>query len=466
VKGPSAEARHPKLRAEEAVMDAVEQPRTGRLASVLATLQPDQYRLVTWTDSQPMIVQGQPGTGKTVIAVHRAAYLVHPERETGRPLTRVLLVGPTDEYVSHVRNAVEALYESQAEVAVTSLPRLLSELAGLGTPPRQRSNTELDDTNPHIAALALRAGTILRAQIPRAGDHASRVRTLATALIKGDAAIRGLLGEYPNLRSWLKNLGNWSKISADGRYLPFLAGVGLAVRPIPEKQRFDHILVDEGQDVHLLEWEILRRHLSPDSTQAISIFGDINQRRTDWSVSSWSTLMSQLRLGDSPASTVQELQVAYRSTELILKFANQLLPRGEAMPVALRRGVDPTVKRVDPSDLVGAALDSAESLIDRHPEGLVAVIAMNAQQVSDRLRRKGWSRSDHRWTKNDRNLLVLQPDNARGLEFDGVVVVEPTSFPTNVGRLGLLYTSLTRATQELTVVHAQPLPRELRAPRR
>ena len=52
--------------------------------------------------------------------------------------------------------------------------------------------------------------------------------------------------------------------------------------------------------------------------------------------------------------------------------------------------------------------------------------------------------------------------DARGLEFDGVVVVEPADYPENVGRLGLLYTSLTRATKELVVVHTKPLPKNLR----
>jgi DNA helicase IV len=48
------------------------------------------------------------------------------------------------------------------------------------------------------------------------------------------------------------------------------------------------------------------------------------------------------------------------------------------------------------------------------------------------------------------------------LEFDAVVVVEPIDFPKNLGRHGLLYTSLTRANRSLAVVHAKALPDELR----
>ncbi len=58
-------------------------------------------------------------------------------------------------------------------------------------------------------------------------------------------------------------------------------------------------------------------------------------------------------------------------------------------------------------------------------------------------------------------MRVLRPEEARGLEFDAVVVVEPSDFPEKVGRHGTLYTSLTRANQELVVVHSKPLPQQL-----
>ncbi len=68
----------------------------------------------------------------------------------------------------------------------------------------------------------------------------------------------------------------------------------------------------------------------------------------------------------------------------------------------------------------------------------------------------------NQWTDDVLTVRVFSPQSARGLEFDGVVVVEPAAFDQNVGRDGQLYTSLTRATKELTVVHSQPLPKVLR----
>ena len=66
------------------------------------------------------------------------------------------------------------------------------------------------------------------------------------------------------------------------------------------------------------------------------------------------------------------------------------------------------------------------------------------------------------WERNGRNLAAIDPDEARGLEFDAVIVVEPADFPQNYGRQGPLYTALTRPNRELAVVHAKPLPDALR----
>ena len=65
----------------------------------------------------------------------------------------------------------------------------------------------------------------------------------------------------------------------------------------------------------------------------------------------------------------------------------------------------------------------------------------------------------------DGDLVLLSPPEAKGLEFDAVVVVEPADFLAG-GERGarLLYIALTRAVQELVVVHALPLPDVLRAP--
>lgn len=83
------------LRAGDAVAKVMEMPKQGRMGVVLPTMQPDQYRLVSSAGTQPVIVQGQPGTGKTVIAAHRAVYLTSNERGAAR-VARIAIVGPSE----------------------------------------------------------------------------------------------------------------------------------------------------------------------------------------------------------------------------------------------------------------------------------------------------------------------------------------------------------------------------------
>ena len=60
-----------------------------------------------------------------------------------------------------------------------------------------------------------------------------------------------------------------------------------------------------------------------------------------------------------------------------------------------------------------------------------------------------------------RRFQLLAPEEARGLEFDAVVVMEPAAFRASSGTNGRLYTSPTRANLELVVVHDKPLPAAL-----
>jgi DNA helicase II / ATP-dependent DNA helicase PcrA len=446
------------LRAEEAVLDIVQRPRTGHLTSVLATLQPDQYELVTWPADQPLIVNGQPGTGKTVVAMHRAGFLTHRDRPGG-PLDRVVVVGPTDEYRDHVKLVSKSV--GGAAVPVHGLPSFLAGLAhvnigNLAPGPNDRIGVQWNLWSVvHNAARA--AGVAGSGEI----EH---YRALVKALVTDSDIHRKCVNE-PELSAWLKRIGSFEKAASHHNYLPFLASTAVAVMQYGN-QRVDHMIIDEAQDVPPLVWHLLTSFVRRDGS--VSLFGDMNQRRSDWTADSWEQLAVDLELTDDDGvAPLRTLETGYRTTRQILKFANQLLPRSERAIHAIREGVKPEVQRVGSTRLIAAVLASADALSQRHPMGLTAVISREPRPISDAFRSAGWSRGEFRdsWKLGDRTIFVFHPDRARGLEFDGVVVVEPDSFPQNVGRDGVLYTSLTRATQELSVVYSGKLPKNLRRPR-
>src|SRR3954469_8426967 len=91
----------------------IERPRVGPMRDIVATIQPEQDVIVRAGLSQSVCVQGAPGTGKTAVGLHRAAYLLFAHREQ---LTRqgVLVVGPTASFLRYIRDVLPALGEVDA----------------------------------------------------------------------------------------------------------------------------------------------------------------------------------------------------------------------------------------------------------------------------------------------------------------------------------------------------------------
>ena len=439
------------LRAAKTVVDAVTAPRTGRLASLLATLQPDQYELVTWPEDEHLIVQGHPGTGKTVIAAHRAAWLTDPERlEPGRrtPKGSVLVIGPTREYADHVTPVLTDIARARCEV--TSLSAFYARLGGFAPGIRPPSTERLATSADPLGRFVLEC--LDRYDGP--ADLASFTAALFTKRWKCTD---------PEVDSWLAEGGNFRRASQDPRFHPLLALIALRLNGVALADEVRHIVIDEAQDLRPIDVLILRQLC--DHGVTFTLVGDMNQRHSDFTYASWTELAAAAHL-QSDVEIVRRIDVGYRSTNQILRFAGGLLPKDQRTVEALREGPEPDVVKVRPERVVAEVIDRAVSLRERL-DGLIAIITNDSRAIELALHAREWrkgSSSIHAWrpTSTSPEVLVFEPTFARGLEFDGVVVQEPGSFPQDLGRHGVLYTSLTRATHELVVVHSQPLPRGLK----
>jgi len=91
----------------------IERPRVGPMRDIVATIQPEQDDIVRADLSRSVCVQGAPGTGKTAVGLHRAAYLLYAFREQ---LTRqgVLVIGPNDSFLRYIGDVLPALGEIDA----------------------------------------------------------------------------------------------------------------------------------------------------------------------------------------------------------------------------------------------------------------------------------------------------------------------------------------------------------------
>src|SRR6478752_3439441 len=96
------------------LLEELERGRERHLRDIVATIQADQYRLITAEPAPPLIIQGGPGTGKTAVGLHRASYLLYSHRDT---LARrgVLVVGPNRVFMEYVSHVLPALGEGAVE---------------------------------------------------------------------------------------------------------------------------------------------------------------------------------------------------------------------------------------------------------------------------------------------------------------------------------------------------------------
>src|SRR3712207_8649785 len=102
-------------------MAALTAERTGRMTDIVATIQAEQDAIIRADSRGVVVVQGGPGTGKTAVALHRAAYLLYTHRER---LARsgLLVVGPTRTFLRYIADVLPSLGETG--VVLADLPGL------------------------------------------------------------------------------------------------------------------------------------------------------------------------------------------------------------------------------------------------------------------------------------------------------------------------------------------------------
>ncbi len=111
----------------------IERPRSGPMRDIVATIQPEQDVIVRAPLEQSLVVQGAPGTGKTAVGLHRAAYLLYSYREQlGR--SGVMVVGPNASFLSYIGDVLPALGEIDAiQETVASLVARATGISAVGS---------------------------------------------------------------------------------------------------------------------------------------------------------------------------------------------------------------------------------------------------------------------------------------------------------------------------------------------
>jgi DNA helicase-2/ATP-dependent DNA helicase PcrA len=225
---------------------------------------------------------------------------------------------------------------------------------------------------------------------------------------------------------------------------------------------YDHIAVDEAQDLSAVEVKLLYEAL--DSRRSMTVAGDTAQRVIfDNAFRGWQALLEEIGV-DDPSACVRPLKLAYRSTEPVMRFARAALGpllSEDAGEMTARPGADVALHRFDGmGEAVAFVSDALRSLLSREPSASVALITRHPGQADAwhgalqraevpslrRVRRQDFSFSP--------GVDVTDVAQVKGLEFDYVILldVNQSSYPETVESRHLLHIGATRATHQLWLV--------------
>ncbi|CAL9533183.1 hypothetical protein SUDANB58_04088 [Streptomyces sp. enrichment culture] len=211
---------------------------------------------------------------------------------------------------------------------------------------------------------------------------------------------------------------------------------------------FGHIIVDEAQELSPMAWRLLMRRCP---TRSMTLVGDPAQTAEAAGVGSWEEILRPY-VEDRWEHT--RLGVNYRTPAEIMDLAAAVVRAehpGFEPPSSVRStGVRPWIRAT--GDLPAAVAEAVGELTP--DEGRLAVIAPRELHRALAARLDGVTAGAE--PDLTRTVVLLDPRQSKGLEFDSVLVVEPGRYGTSD-----LYVALTRATQRLGVLHTGPLPKGL-----
>jgi DNA helicase IV len=253
-------------------------------------------------------------------------------------------------------------------------------------------------------------------------------------LSAGDLLDAGLLGERQRVT---ESLTAAQRAAADRRWA------------------FGHIIVDEAQELSPMVWRLLMRR-SP--SRSMTLVGDVAQTGDLSGAPSWGSVLEPY-VGDR--WRLAELSVNYRTPAEIMAVAGRVLAsidRRMTMPRSVRAtGVPPWAERVSPEKLADRLVDVVRQEVAGLTDGRLGVLAP-ADLVAD-LDAAVTAAVPAAGSDLTSPVVVLSVRQAKGLEFDSVLVVEPEAIRTASPRgANDLYVALTRATQRLGVLYTGDLP--------
>jgi DNA helicase II / ATP-dependent DNA helicase PcrA len=488
------------------VADILKQPRQKQLRQTLATLDEQQFNAIRLPHNHDVVIQGGPGTGKSLVAAKRVAYLLHEDAgAAGLGDGRVMLAGPSRAYVHHVQRILRELHVPTDRFILTSIEDIFSDLLGdtglrSFTPNRRptssrAANKELYEVCGFVAEAfeGWYENTYIESLQSQRGSQPSKPPLKDLTLGKKVMACYEFLRMQEESRpvielclratntdhdstaeeidfnvtnrakawvEWFQSLPASSNINADPDVQWLVAMLAWYLKPSDGIQRFanvKHVIVDEAQDLQPVEWEFL----STMNGGHWTVIGDVNQNSIGdkRQIDKWRAVCRQL---DIPFN-LMVLDRGYRSTSGISQLAEAVI--GNAAPRSQSMLIDnecPSLVKTTLNRLAYEAVAEAMKNVTSFPDGQNAIILPPSfvDVFQEALNRAAWRQQEDplTWVVNSNGLAkqiaVATPVQVRGLEFDSVVLIQPGDFDD----ANQLYMGITRAHRKLSIVHSKGFP--------
>jgi DNA helicase IV len=539
------------LRGYSTLLAALERGRTGQLGDIVATIQAEQDEIIRSPQAGVLVVQGGPGTGKTVVALHRAAYLLYtfrfPLEDQG-----VLVIGPNRVFLRYIERVLPSLGEAGVEqvvlgdlvpdvdwarygvdpadaplAATTKGDIRMADVIDQAVTDRERplrNDLVVPFRTGYLRLRAEETTRIVRAAQRRFRRHNAGRRWVETEVWNAMANtwrhddsvnatdVREAVRNMPDVRTALERM--WPvltpaqllhdlygsrallKLAAQRHlseteylslYRPRLDDVAmvrwtdndaalldearsyLGARPTKSNGRaeesdeirtYGHIVIDEVQDLTPMQLRMVsRRSLNGSMT----VVGDIAQATGALAPNDWADVLRYLP--EQRPSRVIGLTVGYRIPAQIMELANRVMMAATPSlraPTSVRIGDEhPEFVEVPAHRLLSAVVDGTRDLDRDIGDGNIAVVVPDSMfdSVSRALDDAGIAHGRATRTGLEQGITVVPVSVVKGLELDGVLVVEPAAIVAEEQQgLRALYVGLTRSMRRLTIVHSQPLP--------
>lgn len=444
----------------------------GTLPHILSLITPDQFRMITEDASTAILIQGIAGSGKTTVALHRLAWLLHEDNSQLKPAECVVIVfsNALKRYVSGTLpsidiNGVEVLtFQEWAARSLhlaaahlfddQGLLRRPADRPGAGIERIKRSLAMLRTLEETSAQLAAKQTTLSpEALIIEALSNAKRlIENDETHLLDRDLVMSALSRAKSNSEQQVVDVCDDALLV---RALQ-LSGKGLSLKD-GRQGRYGHIVADEVQDMSSVELACVIAAV-PNSAN-LTLVGDTAQKvSTSSSFPGWEKLRENCSLKDS-MSKYLSLSVSHRSTLPIMKLADYIQQR--ELVTEGRPGRAPIWFRGnDEQKGIKAVIDWLNKALERFPGALTAVICatpLEAKQAFSMLQPSFGSAlrlGDDSAFSFDEGIIVTDAAQVKGLEFMNVLLWNPSSktFPADEFSRNLLYIAVSRAEENLSIV--------------